>query len=97
MYKEILGTWRLDPDDVKSQQVYGKISMEFTDTDDLIYTIHLNDKDQKMFMTFKVEGNLLITNQPSSPNYEKTEFRILPNGKLELYFEGVKSTYIKVH
>jgi hypothetical protein len=97
MCKEIVGTWTLDPDDIESQQIYGNTSMEFTEAGDLIYTIHLEGKDQKIFMTYKVEQQLLITSQSSSPRKEKTKFRLLSNGKLELYFEDVKSTYTKVN
>jgi hypothetical protein len=98
MCKQILGIWNLDPDDTKSQQIYGNISIEFKDSGDMIYVIHLtNSKNQKIFMTYEVENNLLITNQVSSPQKEETEFIVLPNGKLELYFEGIKSTYVKVN
>lgn len=96
MYKELLGTWKLDPSDIKSQQMYGNISIEFKSTGELIYTVHLKDKEQKMFMTYEVKGGLLVTDQPSNPNKEETEFKILPNGKLELSFGGVASLYVKV-
>jgi hypothetical protein len=96
MYKEILGTWKLDPSEIKSQQMYGNVSIEFKSTGELIYTVHLKDKEQKMFMTYEVKGNLLVTDQPSMPQSEQTEFRILSDGKLELSFGGIKSKYIKV-
>lgn len=95
MCKEIVGRWTLDPTDIRSRQIYGNISIEFTEEGDLTYTIHVDGKDLKSFMTYKIEQNLLITNQSSSPREEKTEFRILPTGKLELCFEDVKSTYVK--
>jgi hypothetical protein len=95
MYKEIIGTWKLDPIDINSQQIYGDVSIEFKSNGKLIYTIHLEGKEQKMFMTYEIRGNLLVTDQPSSPHKEETEFRILPDGKLELCFSGIKSKYIK--
>ena len=96
MYSKIIGTWKLDPLDIKSQQVYGDVSLEFKDTGELIYTIHLKDKEQKVFMTYEIKDNLLLTDQPSNPYKEETEFRILPNGKLELCFGGIVSQYIKI-
>lgn len=47
-------------------------------------------------MTYEMKGNLLVTDRPSNPHKEETEFRILPNGKLELYFDGVASQYVKI-
>ena len=70
--------------------------MEFKDTGELIYIIYVKDKEYKMLMSYKIIGNLLITDQPSNPRQEETEFRILTDGKLELCFGGVKSIYIKV-
>lgn len=96
MYNEILGIWKLAPDDSESKQIYGNVTIEFKTEGKLIYTIHLEGKEQKMFMTYKIQDNKLITDQPSSPHIEETEFRILPNGELELSFGGTNSRYIKV-
>ena len=95
MCREIIGVWKLDPSDIKSKQMYGNVSIEFKSTGELIYIVHLKDKEQKMFMTYEIKGNLLVTDQPSTPNKEETEFRILPDNKLELSFGGIKSIYVK--
>jgi len=95
MCKELINTWRLDSNDIESQQLYGNVSIEFRNNGDLVYTIRINDKEQKILMKYEIKGNMLITDQPSKPHKEKTEFRILPNGKLELYFNGVTSQYTK--
>lgn len=96
MYNKILGSWKLDPNDANSQQMYGSTSIEFKNTGELVYTIYLENKEQKIFMSYEIEGNLLITDQPSAPNREKTVFNILSDGKLELCFGGISSRYIKV-
>jgi len=96
MSEEIIGTWETDPEDVKSQQVYGKVYMEFKTTGELIYTIQLKGKVQKMFMTYEIKGDRLVTNQTSAQQKEETEYKILSDGKLELGFGGVKSKYLKV-
>lgn len=46
-------------------------------------------------MDYEIKGHLLITNQPSMPQKEVTEFYI-EGDFLELNFEGVKSRYIRV-
>jgi len=96
MNEGLIGKWKLDPNNIESLREYGNISIEFKDTGELIYIIHLESKEQKIYMTYKIEGNLLITNQPSSPQIEQTEYRIQPDGKLALYFNGLKSVYIRI-
>ena len=71
MCKEIIGTWRLDPNDLRSQQMYGNVSFEFKKNGELIYTIHINNKEQKILMNYEIKGNLLITDQPSNPHKEE--------------------------
>jgi hypothetical protein len=95
MINEILGIWKLDPNDIISHQMYGNVTIEFKSKGELIYTIYLKDKEQKMFMTYEIKDNLLVTDQASAPNKEETEFKILPDRKLELFFGGIKSTYIR--
>jgi hypothetical protein len=95
MDNEILGIWTLDPADIKSKQMYGDVSIEFKDNGKLIYTTRLKGKEQKMFMTYEIKGNLIFTDQPPSPQKEETEFKILPDGKLELSFGGIKSRYMR--
>lgn len=97
MLKDILiGNWILDPLDIKSLQIYGDISIEFKDNGELIYKIHSNEKDEVINMTYEIKDEgILITDQPSFPHKEETKFKITFEDKLELYFSGLKSTYIR--
>jgi hypothetical protein len=47
-------------------------------------------------MVYEIKGNVIFTDQPSSPQKEVTEFKILPDGKLELTFNGIKSKYVRL-
>jgi hypothetical protein len=96
MINRLLGKWRLDSSDVSSVEMFGDVSLEFNEHGELIYTIHLDDKDQTIFMTYEIEGNYLITDQPSHPDKQTTDFQLSVDGKLELYFEGRKSIYLKM-
>jgi hypothetical protein len=78
----LLGTWRTDPDDTWSQREYGDVTLLFEPEGRLVYTIHLPTKDQIMLLTYRVEGMLLLTNQPSSPREERAEFYFTPEGRL---------------
>lgn len=95
MYNEILGCWILDPADVKSLERYGNIAIEFKADGELIYTIHSALKDEIIIMTYEIKGSLLITDQPSSPKKEETEFRMASENRLELFFSGERSVYIR--
>jgi hypothetical protein len=47
-------------------------------------------------LTYRVEDDLLITDQPSSPREERTRFWFSPDGRLVLDYEGVQARYVRV-
>jgi len=69
--------------------------MEFYDDGTLVYTIHEVGKLRRMILTYEINGNQLITDQPSHPQKQVTKFELV-NGELILYFMGIRSAYIKV-
>jgi hypothetical protein len=74
----------VDPTDAWSVRTYGDVSMEFNADGTLIYTVNLETKQQIMQMTYRVEGSHLVTDQPSSPREERTEFLLAEDGRLVL-------------
>lgn len=92
---ELLGKWRLDSSDSVSVKMFGDVSMTFCENGELIYTVHLDNKEQIIFMTYRIEGDKLITDQSSNPNEQLTEFQITSEDKLELKFDGEKSIYLR--
>lgn len=95
MSDNLIGIWQADPNDVVTQQLYGNVTLDFRSNGELIYTIKEEDKEQKIFMIYEVKGKFLITDQPSSPQKEITEY-YLTDEFLELNFNGAKSKYIRV-
>lgn len=91
----IIGCWEIDKNDIKSVEIYGNVSIEFKQNGELIYTVHTNEKKEIILMMFEIKGHLLITNQLSAPNKQETEFKLMSEKILELFFNGEKSTYIK--
>lgn len=91
----LLGTWISDPQDIEGAREFGRATLEFEGDGQLTYTVHADGKDQKMFLTFRVKGGLLVTDQPSSPREERTPFTIGPDGKLTLWFGGQRSVYVR--
>ena len=92
---ELVGTWVSDPEDVDGIRELGRATLDFEDDGQLTYTVHAKDRDQKMFLTFRVEGKTLVTDQPSSPREERTAYSIGPDGKLTLWFGGQRSVYLR--
>ena len=84
----LLGTWRTDPNDRSSPREYGEVSLRFEKDGILVYTVHLPNKEQIMRLTYRVDGNTLVTDQPSSPREERTEFFFTPDGRLAVKNAG---------
>jgi len=91
----LLGKWRSDPEDEKAIELYGDVSLEFTDRGELLYTVHGRDKDQIMLLNYRLRDGYLITDQISDPREERTKLALEPDGKLRLCFAGNESTYVR--
>src|SRR5262245_929554 len=46
-----------------------------------------------MKLTYRVEGDTLISNQPSAPREERTRFALAADGTLELEFAGERTRF----
>ena len=91
----LLGTWVSDPEDCDGSRDFGRATLEFEKDGQLTYTAHADGKDQKIFLTFRVEDGTLVTNQPSSPREERTAYSIGSDGKLSLSLQGQHSVYVR--
>lgn len=83
-----LGAWVVDPSDKRALEEFGDVLMEFQDGGILRYTIRHESKHQIILMRYKVEGDTIISNQPSAPQEERTKYSLSPDGILTLEFEG---------
>jgi hypothetical protein len=91
---QLVGIWASDPDDPATIKAYGDVSLNFSSNGGLTYTIHTEGKAEIILLTYRVEGDLLITDQPSAPKEERTRFEIRPDGKLVLLYER-PSRYVR--
>lgn len=96
MYKQLIGTWTSDPLDIESQEAFGNSTLEFREDGQLVYTIHGEAKDQIILLTYRVENNILVTNQPSFPREEKTAISFGDEGELILVYADQTTVYRKV-
>ena len=93
--KRIIGDWFSDLSDEKTASEIGDIKMSFNNDGKLVYEINEHDKTQIIYLTFLIEGNKLITDQPSHPKKEETEVYFDEGDRLILKFDGVKTRFIK--
>lgn len=87
----LLGFW-LQQD---HQNLNERILLEFEENGKLTYSILLDDKVQKIFLQYVVEGVNIVTNQSSSPNVEHTRFAIVDDC-LTLYYSEKSNTFSKI-
>lgn len=96
MENNLIGIWRIDPADVSSLEMYGEVRMHFKENRELIYSIFVeNNTEQIMFLNYRIEGDMLITDQPSHPKITCTKF-FLEDDILELTLDGITSRYIRI-
>lgn len=90
-----LGDWVLDKEDIISLQDLGDVKMSFKSDGKLNYEIREKGKSQFILMTYLVEEDKLITDQPSHPHKEKTDFVFVTPTVLILKFNGKAARFIK--
>jgi len=93
---QLVGTWKSDPNDSVGTTTYGDVTLKFGADGLLLYIVHSSERDQVMRLTYRVEPGFIVTDQPSEPRSERTEYQIGEDGVLVLAFGGRKSRYLKV-
>jgi hypothetical protein len=96
MINSLIGIWEIYSKDQCTLDLYGHVIMEFKPDGELLYKVNYESKEQVMFMNYEVIGDKLITDQSSFSHRQETLFNFDLNGLLELYFDGIKSTYLRI-
>jgi hypothetical protein len=81
---DLVGHWHNDEEAVE---------MEFLSNGLLVYAVELPDRWQIIQLTYRVDGDTLITDQPSAPREERTRYRVTSDGSLVLEFGGRETHY----
>jgi hypothetical protein len=71
------------------------VGIEFLPDGRLAYVIESEGKEQRMVLTWRVDGEDLVTNQPSAPREERTRIR-WDRGGLVLEFDGVLTRFTRL-
>jgi hypothetical protein len=87
----LVGVWAIDPTDAVGIKAFGRCSMEFKPNGQLVYSV----PEGKMLLTYRVEGDVLVTDQPSHPREERTRFSFAPDGALLLEMAGDRARFVR--
>ena len=69
--------------------------MRFTSDGQLLYDINAGNKLQRTNLVYKINGDIIISNQPPHPQEEKTKFRIEDDNKLIMELNGGKAIFLR--
>lgn len=90
----LVGAWVVDETDARALADLGNVLLEFGEGGDLLYTIRGQEKDQIMNLRYNVEGSTIVTDQPSEPRVERTQFS-LADDMLTLAFSDVPYRFVR--
>jgi hypothetical protein len=83
-----VGAWTIDEADERARAELGDVLLEFDETGRLTYVIRGKESDQVIKLRYQVDGDTIVTDQPSAPQTERTSFSC--DGRtLTLSFGGV--------
>jgi hypothetical protein len=91
----LLGAWLVDETDTRALARLGDVLLEFDESGGLRYTIRDYDKDQIINLRYQIEGSTIVTDQPSAPGIERTQFSFAEDGVLTLAFGGVPYRFVR--
>jgi hypothetical protein len=69
-----------------------QIHMDFREDGSVLYEIYGDNHRQTILLTYRIEGDVLVTDQPTHPQEVRTAFRF-KGSKLVLTLDGVETTY----
>jgi hypothetical protein len=95
MNAEIVGTWNSDLNDPSTKNNIGNVTMTFTEDGRLIYDLHEGKKLQRMYMTYRINEDSIISDQASHPQKQKTKYKFVTSNKLILEFEGIETIFLR--
>ena len=90
----LIGRWRLfraDP----SLDFAPNVRMEFLDGGRLRYSFDTGENPQSVMLIYRVEGDVLFTDNPAAPHSTATQFSFGPGDVLVIDFAGALAWFIR--
>lgn len=92
--RRLIGRWRLFRAD-SSLDFAPNVRMEFLDGGRLRYSFEAGDAQQSIMLIYRVEADMLYTDNPSAPHARETKFWFGPGDVLALDFAGAVAWFIR--
>ena len=90
----LLGRWRLFKADL-SLDFAPNVRMEFLDGGRLRYSFDVGENPQSLMLVYRVEQDMLYTDNPSAPHARETRFWFGPGDVLALDFAGAIAWFVR--
>ena len=90
----LIGRWRLFRAD-SSLEFAPNARMEFLDGGRLRYSFDPGENPQSVMLIYRVEGDVLFTDNPAAPHSATTRFSFGPGDVLVLDFAGAVAWFIR--
>ena len=87
---ELVGCWHLLRTDAHP---YEPAEADFRDDGRLYYSVLSGDRWQIMKLRYRIEGDTLVTDQPSAPREQRNRFALASDGTLTIELDGNKSVF----
>lgn len=91
----LIGTWRVDPADAATLNAFGDAELEFDDHRNLRYVVKGRETDQIILMTYEVQGDEILSDQPSHRSPQRSKYVLGADGSLTIYFDGQAARFIR--
>lgn len=91
----LIGSWRLAPDDLAARRRYGEHALELTAHGDLVQSTVIDGGLARVLLTWRLENDELVTDQPSAPKIERSKISLLPDGQLLMGEGASASRYVR--
>jgi hypothetical protein len=91
----LIGRWRLAIDDLAARRRFGEHALELTAHGDLVQSTVTPGGLTRVLLTWRLDGEVLITDQPSASKIERLPVSLLPGGELMLGEGTLASRYIR--
>lgn len=90
-----IGVWISDPSDIDAITRYGEMTLEFTRTGKLIYTMDRGTIFKSFQHSFYIEDGILVVPQESGDPDERTPYYFTEQGDLVLDYSGRRLRYLR--
>ena len=88
----LIGHW-IEDVNIQDKDEYAEMIIGEDGT--LIYINNLKNEIHKFILTYQIEGDTLITDQPSSPEIVRSKYLITPDHKLIITYGSISTCFRK--